>query len=99
MYDERRIELDQIFLMPTIFDAQIAGGLLFGVKFAMGAWCPCPAAVGLAAGKIDARIYLFGVMAGSILFNQLFSLVTSLHTTSNYGVAVIGEHHFYMRTA
>ena len=99
MYDEHRIELDQIFLMPTIFGAQIAGSLLFGVRFAMGAWCPGTAAVGLAAGKIDARIYLFGVMAGSILFNEMFPLVKALYTAGDQGVAVIGEHHFYMHTS
>ena len=32
------IQLDRIFLMPTIYGAQIVGGLLFGVGFVMGAW-------------------------------------------------------------
>lgn len=85
------IELDQIFLMPTIFGAQIAGGLLFGVGFAMGAWCPGTAAVGLAAGKIDALFYLVGVMVGSILFNEMFPLVKALYTAGDQGVQMAYE--------
>ena len=35
--------------MPTIYGAQIAGGL-FGVGFAY-AWCPSTAVAGMAAGR------------------------------------------------
>ena len=79
------IELDQIFLMPTIYGAQIVGGLLFGVGFVMGSWCPGTAAVGLAAGRIDALVFLLGVMGGSILFNESFSVIRPLYTAGNRG--------------
>ena len=46
------IEMDRIFLMPTIYGAQIAGGLLFGVGFAMGAWCPGTAVAGIGAPSV-----------------------------------------------
>ena len=42
------IQLEQIYLMPTLYAAQIVGGLLFGVGFVMGAWCPGTAAAGVA---------------------------------------------------
>jgi len=80
------IRLDQIFLMPTIYGAQIAGGLLFGVGFVMGAWCPGTAVAGLAAGRIDALVFLVGAIGGSILFNELFPLIRSLYTAGDQGV-------------
>ncbi len=80
------IHLDQIFLMPTIYGAQIVGGLLFGVGFAMGAWCPGTAAAGLAAGRIDAFVFLVGTIAGSILFNELFPLIRTLYTAGDQGI-------------
>ncbi len=80
------IRLDQIFLMPTIYGAQIVGGLLFGVGFAMGAWCPGTAAAGLAAGRIDALVFLAGTVGGSILFNELFPLIGWLYTAGDRGV-------------
>jgi thiosulfate/3-mercaptopyruvate sulfurtransferase len=79
------IQLDQIFLMPTIYGAQIVGGLLFGVGFVLGAWCPGTAAAGLAAGRIDALVFLLGTIGGSILFNEFFPLIRSLYTAGNQG--------------
>ncbi len=83
------IQLDQIFLMPTIYGAQIAGGLLFGVGFVMGAWCPGTAAAGLAAGRIDALVFLLGTIGGSILFNELFPVIRSLYTAGDRGVQMV----------
>ena len=79
------IQLDQIFLMPTIYGAQIVGGLLFGIGFVMGAWCPGTAAAGLAAGRIDALVFLLGVTGGSILFNEVFPVIRSLYTAGESG--------------
>ena len=55
---------DELYFMPTIYGAQILGGLIFGVGFVMGGWCPGTAAVGLASGKLDALIFLGGASAG-----------------------------------
>ena len=80
------IQLDQIFLMPTIYGAQAVGGLLFGVGFVMGGWCPGTAAAGVAAGRIDAIVFLLGAIGGSILFNELFPMIRSLYTAGDQGV-------------
>jgi thiosulfate/3-mercaptopyruvate sulfurtransferase len=79
------LRLEQIFLMPTIYGAQIVGGLLFGVGFVMGAWCPGTAAAGLAAGRIDALVFLLGSVGGSVLFNEVFPLVRPLYTAGDQG--------------
>jgi len=83
------IHLDQIFLMPTVYGAQIAGGLLFGVGFVMGGWCPGTAAAGVAAGRIDALVFLAGTIGGSILFNELFPVIRSLSTAGDRGVQMV----------
>ncbi len=66
------IELGSVYAMPTIFGAQVVGGLLFGVGFVMGGWCPGTAAVGAVSGKLDAVVFLGGAIVGSILFNETF---------------------------
>lgn len=83
------VTLERIFLMPTIYAAQIVGGLLFGVGFAMGAWCPGTAAAGLAAGRIDALVFLLGSVGGSILFNEAFPLLGGLYTGGDRGVRMV----------
>lgn len=71
---------EQIYLMPTIFGAQIVGGLIFGVGFVMGGWCPGTAAVGTASGRLDAVVFLAGAVGGSVAFNELYPLVEPLYT-------------------
>jgi rhodanese-related sulfurtransferase/uncharacterized membrane protein YedE/YeeE len=72
------ITLSNIHLLETLYVAQIAGGLLFGIGFVMGGWCPGTAAVGVASGKLDALLFLVGAVGGSMLYNETFPLVAPL---------------------
>ena len=83
------IGADQIYFLPTVYGAQIAGGLIFGVGFAIGAWCPGTAAVGAASGRIDAIFFLAGAMAGSVLFNELYSAMLPLYSCGERGVQLV----------
>lgn len=75
------IGTETLFLLPSHYTAQILGGLIFGIGFVMGGWCPGTAAVGLASGKMDALLFLLGAIGGSILYNETFSSVASLGTS------------------
>ncbi|MDJ0764988.1 MAG: rhodanese-like domain-containing protein [Myxococcota bacterium] len=77
-------------LVSTVVGANIVGGLIFGVGFAMAGWCPGTAAVGLASGKYDAGVFLGGIVIGCILYNETFPIVEPLH---NWGGA--GAHFFF----
>jgi thiosulfate/3-mercaptopyruvate sulfurtransferase len=83
------IRPDTAYLLPTVYGAQIVGGLLFGVGFVVGGWCPGTAAAGLARGKLDALIFLAGAVLGSILFNELFGLIKPLYTAGQRGVLFV----------
>jgi len=80
------VNAEQIYFLPTIYGAQIVGGLLFGVGFVLSSWCPGTAAVGLASGRLDALIFLGGAMLGSILFNEFYSIVAPLASWGESGV-------------
>src|SRR3989339_85659 len=80
---------DELYFMPTIYGAQIIGGLIFGVGFVMGGWCPGTAAVGLASGKLDALVFFGGALLGSIGFNELFPVIKPLYTWGSQGVVFI----------
>ena len=72
--------------MPSIYGAQIVGGLIFGVGFVMGAWCPGTAAVGLASGRLDALVFLAGAGIGSVFFNEMFGIIKNVYTWGDGGV-------------
>jgi len=80
---------EQVYFLPTIYGAQIAGGLLFGAGFVLSSWCPGTAAVGLASGRLDALIFLGGAALGSILFNELYGVVAPLASWGDSGVKFI----------
>ncbi|MBM3858140.1 MAG: sulfurtransferase [Verrucomicrobia bacterium] len=80
------VSADQVYFLPTIYGAQIVGGLLFGVGFVLSSWCPGTAAVGLASGRLDALIFLGGAALGSILFNEMYGFVAPLASWGDSGV-------------
>ena len=47
-------------LLPTYLWPQIVGGLIFGVGFAVGGYCPGTAAVGVVSGKAGCCYFLSG---------------------------------------
>lgn len=83
--------VENIYLMPTVYGAYIVGGLIFGIGFVMGGWCPGTAATGVASGKMDALVFLLGVIAGSALFNEMFGLIKPLYEWGQRGVLFVYE--------
>lgn len=83
------ISQEQLFFMPSIYGAQIVGGLLLGVGFVTGAWCPGTAAVGMASGRWDAAVFLGGVGIGSILFNEMFGMLKGLYSWGDRGLQFV----------
>lgn len=63
-----RVDLAALFVPESVLWPQAVGGLVFGVGFVAGGWCPGTAAVGLASGKLDALVFLVGAGLGSLVF-------------------------------
>ncbi|MDD5705801.1 MAG: rhodanese-like domain-containing protein [Kiritimatiellae bacterium] len=68
-----------LYVLDTYWGAQAVGGVLFGIGFVMGGWCPGTALAGLAARKWDALVFLVGALLGSMLFNETFGIVLPLY--------------------
>ncbi|MBP8303027.1 MAG: YeeE/YedE family protein [Phycisphaerae bacterium] len=83
------VALDRVYLLPTVYGPQIVGGLVFGIGFVMAGWCPGTAAAGLAAGKIDALVFLVGSVLGSILFNEVYDAMAGLIRSGDRGVLFV----------
>ncbi len=55
-------------LLKTYLLPQIVGGVLFGLGFVVGGYCPGTAVVGLVSGKIDSLVFLAGMIVGVWIF-------------------------------
>ena len=71
------LDYNLIWVPPTYLWPGIAGGLIMGVGFIIGGFCPGTSLVGLATGKLDAIVFVFGVLFGIYLFGE---------TVGDYGV-------------
>jgi uncharacterized protein len=60
-----------LHLKPTRIGANVIGGLLFGVGFALLGYCPGTVAVALGQGSWDALFGIAGLVAGSWVFAEL----------------------------
>jgi hypothetical protein len=63
--DFSALEVPATYLGPAI-----VGGLLLGVGFIIGGYCPGTSLVSMSTLKIDGAIFVLGVMAGLLLFGQ-----------------------------
>ncbi|MCA1960897.1 MAG: YeeE/YedE family protein, partial [Desulfomonile sp.] len=55
-------------LLSTYLWPQLVGGILFGVGFVVGGYCPGTAVVGVTSGRIDAVAFLLGMISGIWVF-------------------------------
>jgi hypothetical protein len=62
------LDLGEIYLVPTYLVPQLVGGLLLGVGFVVGGYCPGTSVVGFATGRVDAFVYALGILSGLAAF-------------------------------
>ncbi|MCC6670237.1 MAG: YeeE/YedE family protein [Planctomycetes bacterium] len=85
------VDLTALYRMETVLGPQIAGGLVFGVGFVMGGWCPGTALVGLASGRLDALPFLLGAMLGSLGYAAVFPALGGFVDLGACGVSTLPE--------
>ena len=66
------LDVSLVYITPTYLLPQIAGGLILGIGFAVGGYCPGTACVAVSTARIDAIVYLAGVIAGIFVFGEAF---------------------------
>jgi hypothetical protein len=69
------LDLSLVYLTPTHLWPQLVGGLLLGAGFVVGGYCPGTSLVALATGKLDALLYVVGILAGVFVFGELFPAI------------------------
>ncbi len=67
----RRTGLVKLHLKPTRYLANSVGGIIFGIGFALAAYCPGTGAAALGQGNLDALGVVAGMIIGSFLFAEV----------------------------
>lgn len=63
---------DNVFVPTSLLMASALGGALVGSGFAIGGYCPGTSVVGLFSGRLDALVFVIGLLAGTFLFAGLY---------------------------
>jgi len=87
--DLRLLDLSRVWIIPTFFWPQLAGGLIFGIGFVVSGYCPGTSVAGLGSGRLDALVVMAGISAGSLLFAMLFPMLERFYLSSDRGVVTI----------
>lgn len=79
------LDLSLVYLTPTYLLPQIIGGLILGVGFVVGGYCPGTACVSASTGRYDGWAYVAGLFAGILVFGELFHFVEKFYQSTPMG--------------
>ena len=85
------LDYDRIWVPPTYLVPGMLGGLLVGVGFIIGGFCPGTSLAALATLKKDAPFFIAGVMGGIILFGETSSSFDHFWNSTYMGRFTIPE--------
>ncbi len=79
------MDFARLAFTDTYWGAQLLGGLLLGIGFVMGGYCPGTCVVGMAGSKRDALWFLGGMIGGMWLFGESFDWWESVYLSGQEG--------------
>ena len=71
------VDLSLVYLVPTFVVPQIVGGLLLGIGFVIGGYCPGTSCVSSVTGSIDGMVYVAGMIVGLAGFAEVYPSMQS----------------------
>lgn len=79
------LDVNQLYVHPTYLWGAIIGGVIMGVGFVAGGFCPGTSLCAVAIGKIDAIVYVAGIMVGVLIFSEMYTIFEPIYDGYFYG--------------
>jgi uncharacterized membrane protein YedE/YeeE len=79
------LDLSLVYLVPTYIIPQVLGGLILGVGFVIGGYCPGTSLVSMSTGRTDGMVYVLGIFAGTFMFGIAYPYLKDLYTATPMG--------------
>jgi hypothetical protein len=79
------LDYNQVWVNPTYLWSGIVGGLIMGVGFIIGGFCPGTSLVSAATGKLDGVFFVLGGLTGIFLFGETVPLYEDWWNGSDFG--------------
>lgn len=85
------LDLSLVYINPAFIWSAMAGGLIMGLGFVLGGFCPGTSVCAAAIGKIDAMIFILGAFLGVLLFAETYPAWEHLYKAGSWGSPRIFE--------
>jgi len=79
------IDMSIVYVNQYYIQSAIVGGVIMGVGFIAGGFCPGTSVCAAAIGKIDAMFFIGGSLIGILLFGETYSLWEELYNKNFLG--------------
>ena len=85
------VDMDLVYVNPTFLTSAIIGGVIMGVGFIMGGYCPGTSFCGASIGKIDALLFIVGLFIGVSVFGAGYNWWDELYLSGFLGSPKVSE--------
>ena len=85
------VDYSLLYIQPTFLTSAIIGGIIMGIGFAMGGFCPGTSLCAVAVGRLDGLVFFGGMFIGVFLFSESFPLFQSIYYSGSMGSPMINS--------
>jgi hypothetical protein len=83
------VDFSTLYIQPLFLASAIVGGIIMGVGFSMGGFCPGTSLCAVAVGKLDGLAFFGGMFIGIYLFSESFPWFEKLYYSGSQGAPMI----------
>jgi rhodanese-related sulfurtransferase len=93
------LDMSLIYINPTFLYSAVIGGLIMGVGFIVGGFCPGTSLCASAIGKLDGITFVMGSFLGIYLFMEFYPYLSDLYYAADWGDITMPEFFGISQTA
>lgn len=83
------VDLSLVYLTQTNLLPMAVGGLIAGLGFIIGGYCPGTSMVAVATGKLDAMVFVGGMIFGILVFGEMFPGIEEFFNSGFMGTVTL----------
>jgi len=80
------LDISLIYYGNTYLLAQSIGGLILGIGFVIGGYCPGTSAVSISTGRVDGFFYGLGGFFGIFIFGEVYPIISGFVNSTDIGM-------------
>jgi rhodanese-related sulfurtransferase len=78
------LDFHNVWVNPTYLGSGVVGGLIMGVGFIVGGFCPTTSLASASTGRIDGMLFMLGGFVGAFLFGETEAYFDHWYNTAGY---------------